>query len=652
MPMRHPNSPPSRNYLSASRIALGTALMLAVAAAWIKIDPRVVFLSPTSGAIWIRSGVAFDLTAKFDGARAVFRTRFEAPRAAAAAAVTLGVLRTAELRLDGRLVESVGLERRAWKRPVRVELGPLTAGAHELEISVANPAGPAAVKAYAADPMISSGERWEVLSASGTWVAARAIDRAWDVPFSRLFPRGDQALLRVLPALAPIFFVVFLAAMGVVRLGRLAPSPAALRWVLLAVWTVLGLNNIRRLPMYVGYDVLEHLRYLETIAIRHRLPAATAGLQTFQAPLYYLLSAPLWTAFASRFGYHVARFWIRLLPLFCGALQIETAYRCARTVFPSRRDLQRLTILVAGSMPMNIYISQVAGNEPLAGCLCAAVVAGALSFRPGARERRDLGIIAATLGLALLAKASSFLLVAPVALLLGVRLAGAKGGRARAAKGLALAAAVALSVCGWYYFENLIRFNSLFPNMFAAGLSWWQEPGYRSAAQFIRFGAALLRPVYSGVNGFWDSLYSTLWMDGYLSGLVGPGCPPWNYAFMAASGILALIPSAGIAVGLLRVFIGKRSEERRGLSFAAGCVVLYAAAILIVYLRLPIYSTGKASYMLGVTPCLALLAASGLDALSSIRAVRAALYGFLTCWAVAVYAAYFVVGPVIVVAAR
>ena len=51
------------------------------------------------------------------------------------------------------------------------------------------------------------------------------------------------------------------------------------------------------------------------------------------------------------------------------------------------------------------------------------------------------------------------------------------------------------------------------------------------------------------------------------------------------------------------------------------------------------------------TPSLALLAASGLDSLSPRRAVRAALYAALACWAVSVYAAYFVVAPVIAVAA-
>ena len=638
------------------RLALGAALALAASAAWIKTDERVVFLSPARGAIWIRAGTASALAETSGGTRAVFRTRFEA-RAAASAVLTLGALRTAEARVDGRPAGSpIGPERRAWKEPVAVELGPLTAGPHALEIEVSDPSGPAALEAFSADPPIASGESWEVRVGSGPWTPARGIDRAWDVPWTGAFPRADAALLSVLPALAPVFLLVFAAAWGWGRIGRrlasLVPSPGALRWILLALWAVLGLNNIRRVPIFVGFDVMAHLRYLQTIALQHRLPGANEGWQTFQAPLYYVLSAPLWNALSSLLGFRLARFWIRLLPLLCGALQVEAAYRCARSVFPERRDLQRLTLIAAGLMPMNLYLSQAAGNEPLAGCLCAAAIAQTLAFRPGPRRLRDLAALGATLGLAFLAKASALVLLAPVLFFLGRRLAGRGRVGAEAAKGLAAVVAAAAAVCGWYYAGNLIRFGTPIANMFAVGSSWWQEPGCRTLAQLTRFGAALAHPVYAGVNGFWDSLYSTLWTDGYLSGIADPNAlPPWNYPYMLASGLLALVPTLGIAAGLLRLRAGARGEKDEGLRFAAACVLLYLAAILFVYLRLPVYSAGKASYMLGATPCLALLAASGLDSLSPRRAVRAALYAALACWAVSVYAAYFVVAPVIAVAA-
>ena len=42
---------------------------------------------------------------------------------------------------------------------------------------------------------------------------------------------------------------------------------------------------------------------------------------------------------------------------------------------------------------------------------------------------------------------------------------------------------------------------------------------------------------------------------------------------------------------------------RSGLFFTALWVAVYLAAIFLIYLSLPIYSTGKASYMLGLSPC-------------------------------------------------
>ncbi|HXT01994.1 MAG TPA: hypothetical protein VN915_15065, partial [Elusimicrobiota bacterium] len=122
---------------AASRAALAAALALAAAAAWVKADPRVVFLSPARGAIWIRAGVSSYLAEPAEGGRALFRTRFTAPRALPSAALTLGALRAARARVDGKPAgEPVGLARRAWKTPVRLELGPMAAGEHELEVEV------------------------------------------------------------------------------------------------------------------------------------------------------------------------------------------------------------------------------------------------------------------------------------------------------------------------------------------------------------------------------------------------------------------------------------------------------------------------------------------------------------------------------------
>jgi len=42
------------------------------------------------------------------------------------------------------------------------------------------------------------------------------------------------------------------------------------------------------------------------------------------------------------------------------------------------------------------------------------------------------------------------------------------------------------------------------------GYSYWQDEGYRTAAYYLRFGASLVKPWFSGLNSFADGIYSTL----------------------------------------------------------------------------------------------------------------------------------------------
>jgi hypothetical protein len=79
------------------------------------------------------------------------------------------------------------------------------------------------------------------------------------------------------------------------------------------------------------------------------------------------------------------------------------------------------------------------------------------------------------------------------------------------------------------------------------------------------------------------------------------------------------------------------------LFLAAAALAVYLAAMIDVYLRLPIYSTAKATYTLGLLPCYGVLVAAGAAPFMRFRLPRALIFAALTCWAVAAYAAYFVV---------
>jgi hypothetical protein len=201
----------------------------------------------------------------------------------------------------------------------------------------------------------------------------------------------------------------------------------------------------------------------------------------------------------------------------------------------------------------------------------------------------------------------------------------------------------AFAVSGWYFVRNQLRFGRPFflPSI---NPSWWQDPGYRTAGQLLSFGRALLNPVYAGAAGFWDSIYSSLWLDGYLSGTaIFALRPPWNYALMLSSAWLSLVPSTLLLAGVAAALSEPAESLKNGVLACVGWMAVFLAAIFYGYLALPIYSAAKASYMLGLTPCFALLAARGFDALARREVPKAALSAALVCWAAVSYLSYFIV---------
>jgi len=176
-------------------------------------------------------------------------------------------------------------------------------------------------------------------------------------------------------------------------------------------------------------------------------------------------------------------------------------------------------------------------------------------------------------------------------------------------------------------------------------LLWWQDPGYRTMEQFINFGDVLFYPIYAAGHGIWASLYSTMWLDGFLSAKYGYAYrPPWNYGFLLSSTWLSLLPTAALLLGVLVVPFRKTADVfSQGVLFAVFCVIIYFSAILYIYLSIPIYSSGKATYALGLTPCFAVLCAGGFDILTRRHFLKAIVYAIISCWAVAAYCTYFII---------
>ena len=195
---------------------------------------------------------------------------------------------------------------------------------------------------------------------------------------------------------------------------------------------------------------------------------------------------------------------LRFLPLLCGIAQVEICYRAARRVYPDRRDMQIVCTALGGLLPMNLYISQYIGNEPLAGCLSALVVLWCIYILTASSPRLETKAIvglAVLLGCAILAKVTAVLLLAPVCIVVYYR-GGKEAITWRWKDVLILVAGVAV-VSGWYFLRNWVEFGKPFVGGWdtARGIIWWQDPGFRTPAQFARFGAALTQPIAAGTAG-------------------------------------------------------------------------------------------------------------------------------------------------------
>jgi 4-amino-4-deoxy-L-arabinose transferase-like glycosyltransferase len=364
----------------------------------------------------------------------------------------------------------------------------------------------------------------------------------------------------------------------------------------------------------------------------------------FQSPLYYLIAA---------LPYHFAALppadtpkalprALLLIPLVCGAIQIQLAYVATRRVFPGREDLQALGTLVAGFLPINLYASQHIGNEPLAGVLSAGslvVALGLLAPAAPAGRRRDWALLGTLVGFAMLTKSTAGLLVPPLIFTLAWKLWREDRDVRQLAASLGLVLVTAFSVCGWYYVRNWIELGSPFlvGTEASRGIHWWQEPGYRTPRDFFAFGAALEQPLYASVHGFWNGLYASLWSDGHYSGRIPApqSVKPWNEEFLIAGALLGLVPSLALLIGVAR------SMRRLQTALLSLCLLTLVAAMLYLFLRVPHYSAVKATYTLGLLPAYAVLAASGFEPLIRRPAARSVIVGALACGAMAAYRAYF-----------
>lgn len=621
------------------------------------------YLQAHSKARWIKLDQPFRLNARNNGSEmALFRKTFELD-SSRIIALHIRAFRGAGIWLDGKPLLKFDGNVDNWREERTLKLPELDAGKHELKIAVVNENAHPVLLSWAEDSdgvLFSTPEGWEASKDDFVWNPAAEISKTGKLFIGDKFKRADKALLDNLPYMLPLFLLA--AAFFWMRERNKLPAqvqifelkPELFRLILLALWTLMALNNFHELPLRMGMDYTGHYKYIEYVAENLKLPSPLEGWQMFQPPFYYIVSAFFYKVFMSVTDVENTLYLLRLIPLACGAGMIEISFRCSRLIFKDDRFLQIASTLFGGFMPMNFVMSQFWSNEPFAALFSGLSIMAALSIITRAERRRiqDFVYLGLFCGAAILSKATATLLIAPVVffVLLGTVGEGARNKTAQPKQfspvfGICISMCLIALVGGWYYLDNWVTYGKPFIGGWdkIREIGWWQDHGYRTWAHFTAFGSSILKPVYSTVDGIWDGLYSTLWLDANLSGKSKfASRPPWNDDLMVASSLLALIPSMLILGGIGRVFYRPVRAVFDGGMFLVSCVVIYFTAVAYLYLNLPIYSTAKASYTLGLLPCYGILAAVGVKPLLDNLYVKSAFCGFLAVWGSTVYLTYFV----------
>ncbi|HEX5066626.1 MAG TPA: hypothetical protein VFY49_10965, partial [Myxococcota bacterium] len=541
------------------------------------LSPRVPFLMPDGGPGWWMPSVpvAADLMQWGRPTAPVTRYARRIELAAVPGEAALGVraLGSFAVRVNGEEPEGGRGDGSRWRALRRLELAPhLRAGWNEIAVEVENAHGPGLVsfELTGLGPPLTPGD-FEVT------LDGRALGRAIPADDARanLAARDVETPVEALARAAPALLALVAAGAGGFLALRRAQRPewiALLPGLALAVaslaWAWLFAAKIARIPLFIGFDARHHLAYVDFVREHHAAPLASDGWSMFHPPLFYALAA-----LAASLGGSA----LRVLPWIAGLGSVFVAHALARRLRPDDPRVGFLAVLFAAVFPVNLYSAAYFTNETfhalLAGVALLACVDALLAPRASARQAAWLGL---ALGLAALAKFTALALV-PVALFfLAVKLVAVERARpARAAGLVALAAGACLAVSGWYYARNVLVFGTPVAGNWgdlAAGMAWWQQPGFHTSAWYLRFGESLRHPYLAGFSSFWDGIYSTAWGDGGIGGRVDPAQRHgfWQYDFVSSAYLLGLVATALLAAGaglsLRRAFRDADPHVRAALS--------------------------------------------------------------------------------------
>lgn len=199
-------------------------------------------------------------------------------------------------------------------------------------------------------------------------------------------------------------------------------------------------------------DVMGHLEYLRHVAEHMTIPAAQAGWETFQPPLFYFIGGAWMRALALLQSRAMNVDDVQILALLFGLGALAIGIVCIRWLFDKHpRDAVACAFLFA-VFPGLIFFAYRPSNDALLQLLAFAFFAGLLAWRREAKPVQWIAICAVICA-GMLTKSSALVWI-PIALaVLAVQPRYSVRKKLRRAAELAV---IVLVCCGWYY---VLRFG-------------------------------------------------------------------------------------------------------------------------------------------------------------------------------------------------
>lgn len=630
------------------RLQIGAWLLLVALCALLVVrgvafSDDVPFLSEGDTGAWIGAPIrpTADLIAVMPDAppTATFVRRFDGRPTSEPVHLRGRAFRAVEITLNGERVAVRG-DGVGWKRPFDVNVGPLLReGRNELRASVRNVHGPPLLQlAVDGDGLrIETDEQWQVVTHRGNPVAAvRARDTNIH-PESRLLPPVSDVLVDHAPLLA-LMFVGF-AAVAFFVLQRVTPerfarAPGVTLTLVGLFWLLVYLVKGTQMPVMLGFDAHAHLAYIDYLIEHLSPPTAAYGFSTYHPPVFHALTALLVGFAGASPETSMGPAVYRVVPMGAGFATVALTFVVARWIWPGETLRPSLAVATAGLLPMNVYMATYVSNEALHATWVSLALTIATAFILAPRPVRARAVaLGGVLGLGLLTKFTSLAVAPLIAASAAARLWLIDGrGVLRAAGTASTILALAFAVAGWFYVRNWLLFGDpLVWNLDVPGAAtWWMLPGFHTADAYLRFGASLEYPFFSGFESFWDGVYSTLWGDGLVAGMIRIATrhPYWRYDYMTLVYPLAVPATALFGFGFLRLLVESMragsNARRLVLTMMTTLPFVLSFSLLLITLRLPFYAQAKAPYVLATTLPLALCAAEGLAWLPRRLAATAA----------------------------